>query len=113
MSKCDVQLKSLQLLMKARGLEPNGRVQQFIDNEVIKYCDPLVPKDEGVLKGSAEAHTVIGSGIVRYVTPYARKRYKDTKMKGQRGEKWFERMKEQHRKDILDKAIEIAGGEKE
>ena len=112
MSKCDVQLKSLQFLMKARGLEPNGRVQQYIDTEVIRRSDPLVPFKEGVLKNSAEAHTVIGSGIVRYVTPYARKRYKDTKMKGQRGEKWFERMKEQHRKDILDGAIKIAGGEK-
>ena len=112
MSKCDVQLKSLQLLMKARGIEENGRVQQYIDNEVIKRSDPLVPFKEGVLKNSAEAHTVLGSGIVRYVTPYAGKRYRDTKMKGQRGEKWFERMKERYRKDILDGAMKIAGGKK-
>ena len=36
--------------------------QAFIDTECLKLCDPLVPKDTGILKQSGIMHTSIGSG---------------------------------------------------
>lgn len=53
---------------------PEQRVkaaQMWLDNEVIKDCDPYVPFRTGALAGSAIRHTVIGSGQVTYETPYA------------------------------------------
>lgn len=51
-------------------------VQQMIDSEVLRRCDPLVPLGEtGNLKGSGTEHTEKGSGNVIYRTVYARKQY--------------------------------------
>lgn len=37
-------------------------VQQMIDSEVLRRCDPLVPFDTGTLKQSGIEHTELGSG---------------------------------------------------
>lgn len=57
--------------LRALGLDEKGRVQQVVDNEVLRVCDPYVPMDEGNLKDAAIAATVIGSGEVVYPGPYA------------------------------------------
>ncbi|MEE7581836.1 MAG: capsid protein, partial [Oscillospiraceae bacterium] len=36
------------------------RVQVFIDNEVLRKCDPYVPMDTGMLKKSGILGTVVG-----------------------------------------------------
>lgn len=68
-------LDGLQDALGARGLKPGGKVQKFIDSEVIRLCDPKVPFATGVLKHSAITASVIGQGMVVYATPYARYLY--------------------------------------
>lgn len=104
--------------IERRGLEAQGRVQQFIDSEVLRLCDPYVPMDRGILKQSGTQHTRIGSGRVVYKTPYARRMYYNPQYNFQgapmRGAYWFERMKANHKDEILKGAAEVAGarGEK-
>lgn len=57
------------------GVEPGGYVQKAVDAAVIRECFPYLPFDEGVLAGSANTATEIGSGEVIYDTPYARYQY--------------------------------------
>lgn len=87
--------------------------QEFIDSECLRYCDRLVPKDTGILKQSGIMHTQIGSGKVKYRTPYARRWYyipAQFSEAPERGNYWFERMKVQHAKQILTGAGKLAGG---
>ena len=80
------------------------RKQQIVDSEVLRYCSPLVPLRTGALRNSGTIGTVIGSGQVKYVTPYARFQYFNTSPSRsydpQRGGMWFERMKSAHKDDI-------------
>ncbi|MFV0344212.1 MAG: minor capsid protein [Anaerocolumna sp.] len=123
-------------LLKARGIEPGGRVQKFVDQESIRYMDPLTPRLNGLLTKSVTLGTVIGSGELEYTSPYARYHYygklmvspttgspfaskgekkvltdRDMEYNGapQRGPFWFERMKADHKEDILDGARKVAG----
>ena len=57
------------------GVDVGGYVQKAVDAAVIRECFPYVPYDEGVLAGSANTATEIGSGEVVYDTPYARYLY--------------------------------------
>lgn len=61
--------------LKELGLEEGGRVQQVIDSEVLRICDPYIPMDlsgsGGNLIRSGIENTVIGSGEVVWKTPYA------------------------------------------
>lgn len=62
-------------LMAKLNVQKGGLVQQFIDSEVIRQCEPYVPFDEGVLTASAWNATDVGSGLVTYATPYAHYQY--------------------------------------
>lgn len=62
-------------LKEKLGINPGGHVQKVIDAAVIRECFQYVPFDEGVLAGSANTATEIGSGEVVYDTPYARYLY--------------------------------------
>ena len=57
------------------GVGEGGHIQKVVDAAVIRECFPYVPFDEGVLAGSANTATEIGSGEVVYDTPYARYQY--------------------------------------
>lgn len=108
--KIDFKILPLQTLLTTRGLEANGPVQKFIDNEVLKKTDPYVPLDKGPLKQSGIVHTKLGSGNVIYRTPYARVQYyENSNQQGLRGKLWFERMKADHRESILRGAMKVAG----
>ena len=58
-----------------------------------------------MLEKSGLLGTVVGSGEVKYIAPYARFQYYSTAQSRiydpRRGGMWFERMKAAHRKDIL------------
>ncbi|MFZ2196154.1 MAG: minor capsid protein [Thermodesulfovibrionales bacterium] len=92
--------------------------QVFVDSEVLRRCEPYIPLLEGILIKSGILGTKPGSGLVTWITPYARKRYyvpsKTKSNKGPlRGYMWFERMKAVDGKTIMSKAKRIAGrGEK-
>ena len=81
------------------------RTQMYVDNEVLRYCSRLVPFDTGMLEKSGILGTIIGSGEVRYIAPYAAQQYYNTSESrsydANRGAKWFERMKVAHKDDIL------------
>ena len=81
------------------------RAQKFVDSEVLRRCSPMVPFQTGTLEKSGKLGTVVGSGEVNYIAPYAAKQYYDTAESRpydpQRGGRWFERMKADHKDDIL------------
>ena len=49
-------------IIRKRGLESSGKVQQFIDSEVLRRCQDYVPMDTGELIRSGIINTQIGSG---------------------------------------------------
>lgn len=108
--------KAVRELIRSHGLDEGGAVQCYIDSSVLRYCDPYVPKDTGMLIRSGTIHTVIGSGCVKYKTPYARQNYYCNAGRGRnglqhgglRGRLWFERMKADKKEIILNGARKIA-----
>ena len=58
--------------IKKCGTGTGGHVQKAVDAAVIRESFPYVPFAEGMLAGSANTATEVGSGEVVYDTPYAR-----------------------------------------
>ncbi|WP_201750549.1 minor capsid protein [Senegalia massiliensis] len=108
-----VQMAALNVLLIGRGLEARGRVQRYVDSEVLKLTDKYVPFRDGKLKESGTRNTKIGSGEVVYRTPYARRMYYNPQFNFSgaplRGAYFFERSKIDNKKTILNGAIDIAG----
>lgn len=100
-------------IIEKRGLEEGGRVQQFVDSEVMRHMEPYMPKLNGTMIDSMIIATVIGSGEVCVNTDYAKIRSKIARNNGQRGPFFFERTKADHKDDILRGAAEISGGKAE
>lgn len=101
------------LILRTRGVEKGGKVQKYIDSEVIRKMDPYTPLDVGTLKSAPLRQTTLGSGEIVQQTPYAKRwYYTQANFSGapMRGMKWFDRMKESHKRDILKGAAKIAGG---
>lgn len=113
-------IKPTEQLIRERGLKSGGKAQKYVDSEVIRCMDKFVPFRYGILKKSALLGTVIGSGIIKYTAPYARQNYyhnagkgiqgMNSRFKGLRGRKWFERMKTIYLPRILDGAARVCGG---
>lgn len=79
-----------------------GNAQEFIDSECIRRMNPLTPRRTGALIKSATLGTVIGSGEIDQIAPYARRQYYEHKEKSY----WFERMKNRHKDSILKGAAQ-------
>lgn len=96
------------------GIEKGGKVQKYIDSQVLRLCDPYVPKDTGALIQSGILHTDIGSGEVAYVTPYARRCYyvpMTFEGRPKRGNYWFSRMKMEGGKEHIASGVKkMTGG---
>lgn len=141
----EFKLKAINDMLKDRGLEEMGKVQKFIDIEVIKQMRPYTPFQSGTL-ANAPMLGGIGKGKIVQDTPYARYLYygevygtnypivKNGIVEGfysppkkeptgreleynkathpKAGKLWFERMKADHKDDILKGAREIAGGKR-
>lgn len=122
-----VEINSLSRILVDRGMEAGGRVQEYIDNEVLRLSVQYLPFENGELGRSGVNGTVPGSGEVQYKSPKARYLYYGKVMVGrapkrltsknlayhgapQRGAKWFERMKIGHTDEILRGAGRIVGG---
>lgn len=69
-------VKTVKVSINPDGMLGNASAQRFstaqkwLDNEIIKDCNPYVPFRTGNLATSAIRHTVIGSGQIVYKTPY-------------------------------------------
>lgn len=82
--------------------------QEFVDSECLRYMNPLTPRRTGVLIKSGTLGTVIGSGQIEYLAPYARRQYYEHKAK----KKWFETMKQGHGETIRKGAARFVAGNK-
>lgn len=116
------------------------KAQVFIDSEVLRLSAPYIPFETSMLQKSGILGTVAGSGTVEWIAPYAKYLYYGNVMvspttgspwakKGERkvltdkplnyngapkrGRLWFERMKADHKKDIVEGARKLAGGSSE
>lgn len=81
------------------------RAQEFVDSECLRYMNPLTPRRTGTMIKSATLGTVIGSGSIEYLAPYARRQYYEHKEKAH----WFETMKASKKDVIMKGANQIAG----
>jgi hypothetical protein len=114
--------------LKKRNLELGGAVQQFIDREALRLSEPYIPWRTGRLTRSGQENTVIGTGIIKYNTPYAARLYynpafiKSLKKKDKpfkfntifhpmAGAYWFKRMAIAHKKELLEGAKKRAGAD--
>lgn len=59
----------------ARRSQLFSDTQKFIDSECIRYLAPYTPMRNGFLVRAATIGTKIGSGLIRYSSPYARYQY--------------------------------------
>ena len=79
-----------------------GRTQIFIDNGVIKGMEPYTPLRTSMMIKSLQLGSVIGSGLIRYLAPYAKRQYYTGRMPGTsstgglRVRLWFSRWKTEH-----------------
>jgi len=123
-------------ILRKRGLEPNGRIQQMFTARCAAEMDPYVPMQQGVLKNTR----IITADSVIYNTPYARFQYygkvmvgiesgspyaragerkivtdKDLTYRGapRRGPFWDKRMWADKKTKILDDIARAAGGRAE
>lgn len=89
----------------------NGFVDeaQFVlDEMVLKDSNNFIPWREGYLENSGTEHSLIGQGLIKWTTPYARKWYYNTPKNGFSKNKnpnarklWFEEAKALHSSDWL------------
>ena len=114
--KITLRTRATREICEHHGIGKGGRVQKFIDSEVLRRCDKYTPKQTGELIRSGTRGTVIGSGRIRYTAPYAKPNYYHnsghgmggTARNGLRGRLWFKRMKQAHRMTILEGAAKMA-----
>ena len=124
-------------LMADRGINNGGRVQRYVDSEVIRRMKPYTPMLSSALIKSATIGTKIGTGLIQQIAPYARYQYYGKlmvsrltgsayarqgeskvltdknlnyrKINPNAGAFWFERMKSDHKKAILNGARKLSG----
>ena len=130
-------IQPTELLLTQKGLNKIGEVQKVVDSECMRYMEPYIPKRTGVLINSMLLSTVIGSGEINIKTKYAHYMHegivyvspttgspfaKRNEVKvpttrkltyigaPMRGRKFFDRMKADHRNDILKAAQKVLNG---
>lgn len=93
-----------------------SEAQKFIDSDILRLCEKKIPLLTGMLRDSGILGTTIGSGTVKWLAPYAAAQYYSPREVGsqtgpERGPFWFERMKAESGKALINQAKKIAGGE--
>lgn len=88
------------------------RKQVQVDTDVVRHMEPYTPKKSGKKIDIGATGSPRGSGTVSYKSSIARENYYQNlgtgvggmnakKSRGLRGKRWFERMKADHKDDIL------------
>lgn len=134
--KVEFNLNTAEVIKRTRGLQEGGPVQQLVDSEVMRYMSDYMPRRQaGELEHMMVMATVIGSGQIDIPGPYAHYLHegilyvspttgsawaKKDEIKvptnreltyagaPMRGKKFFERMKVDHKDDILHAAQAMA-----
>ncbi len=113
----------LSKVINSRGLQPGGRVQQILTNEIYKQAEPYTPMRSKTLIRTAE----VGKDHITYVQPYSRYVYYGKVMVGKppkrvtsknlhyggggkRGALWIPRMWEEKKDEISKRIAKEAGG---
>ena len=133
--KLEMERRSVEEILQNHGLQEGGAVQKLIDSECMRYMSDYMPRRQaGELEHKMVMATVIGSGEIDTPGPYAHYLYegilyvspttgsawakkneikvptgKELTYAGapMRGKKWFERMKSDHKEDILQSARDL------
>lgn len=84
-------------IIKRKGIENFGPVHNRINNIILSYCEPYIPKRSGALIASGKS----GVGSVSWSVPYAKKQYYENKGRGLRGRLWFDRMWASRKGEIM------------
>ena len=92
-------------IIKRKGIENFGPVHSRINQIVLTFCEPYIPKKSGALIASGKS----GVGGVSWSAPYAKKQYYQNKGKGLRGRLWFDRMWASKKGEITSAAIAREG----
>ena len=98
---------------EARFKSRYKEAQKYLDNEVLKDCDPFVPMDTGNLRNSGIRGTTLGSGEVIYNAPYAKTCYYgkaihfSTAKHPQATAQWFEKAKALNKKKWFSAAEKV------
>lgn len=127
----------LNIKISGARLQKNiAAAQCYLDNAVLRDSNRYVPYRNNVLRESGENNTVIGSGEVKWCTPYAHYQYKGRAMVGVMtgsafartgepkryngealqyhtagtGSHWFEKAKRVHGKEWIKGVKKKAGG---
>lgn len=100
---------------RARWQSRYDESQMYVDSEVLRLSEPFTPLLTSMLIKSGKLGTVIGSGLVAWIAPYAKKQYYSSRAPGSqtgplRGPHWFDRMIAVNRNRIISGARRIAGG---
>lgn len=130
--KIQFNIKDKETLLRKHGLQEGGPVQKLVDNETMRHMSDYMPRRQaGELEHMMVMATVIGSGQIDTPGPYAHYLHegilyvspttgsawaKKNEIKiptdreltyagaPMRGKKWFDRMKADHKDDILQAA---------
>lgn len=130
--KLEFEISSAEVILQNRGLQRGGPVQKLVDTEVMRYMSDYMPRRQaGELEHMMVLATVVGSGQVDIPGPYAHYLHEGIlyvspttgsawAKKGEikvptgkeltyagapmRGKKFFDRMKTDHKDDILQAA---------
>lgn len=130
--KVKAEIKPAQRILRNHGLQEGGPVQKLVDSECMRYMSDYMPQRQaGELEHMMVAATTIGSGEIDTPGPFAHYLYegilyvspttgsawakkneikvptgKELTYNGapMRGKKWFERMKADHKEDIIQSA---------
>lgn len=91
------------------------KAQKFVDSEILRLSEKYTPLLTGMLVKSGILGTEIGSGLVKWIAPYAAYQYYSPRKPGSqtgtlRGPFWFERMKQVSGRKIISGAKKLAGG---
>jgi hypothetical protein len=76
-----------------------GKTQLFIDKRIVDQIEPYTPMRTTMMIKSLYLGSVFGSGLIRYLAPYAKKQYYLGRTPGTasngnlRGRQWFARWK--------------------
>lgn len=130
--KVEFNISTAETIKRNHGLQEGGPVQRLVDSETMRYMSDYMPRRQaGELEHMMVMATVIGSGQIDIPGPYAHYLHegilyvspttgsawakkdeikiptdKELTYAGapMRGKKWFDRMKADHKDDILEAA---------
>lgn len=133
--KLKVEVNDTAAILRNHGLQENGPVQKLVDSECMRYMSSYMPRrQDGELEHMMVLSTVIGTGEINTPGPYAHYLHegilyvspstgsawaKEEEIKvptdreltyagaPMRGKKWFDRMKADHKDDILQAARKL------